>query len=122
MLDFSKAFDKVLHMRLLEKLRYYGVIGPELKWIEGFLSNRGQQVIVSGQSFQAYPVTSRVPQGTVLGPLLFLVYINDLPECVTSTGCLFADDCLLYQIISTTTDTMALQQDLIIFRNGKMTG
>ncbi len=112
LLDFSKAFDKVHHMRLLEKLCYYGVIGPELKWIEGFLSNRGQQVIVSDQSSWTSPVTSGVLQGTVIGPLLFLVNINDLPECITSTACLFANDCLLYRIISTTTDAMALHQDL----------
>ncbi len=94
-------------MHILEKLHHYGVMIPELKWIEGFLSNRVQQVIVSGQSSRTSPITFRVPQGTVLLPLLFLVYINDLPEYVTSTARLFGD-CLLHQIISTTTDDMAL--------------
>ncbi len=111
LLDFLKVFNKVPHQRLLEKLRYYGINGQVRKWIEGFL-NHLQRVLVDGQSSRSSPVTSGVTQGTVLVPLLFLVYINDLPECVTSTVHLFADDCLLYHIVSSAEDAAKLQQDL----------
>ena len=83
-----------------------------LSWVESFLSNRTQQVLVNGKSSKCSPVTSGVPQGTVLGPLLFLVYINDLPECVQSQTRLFADDSLLYREINTPDDVIALQHDL----------
>ena len=111
-LDFSKAFDKVPHQRLAAKLKYHGVRGKTLRWIECFLSGRTQQVVVEGDQSAPAPVTSGVPQGTVLGPLLFLVYINDLPQRVTATSRLFADDCLIYRNINNTADSDALQKDL----------
>jgi hypothetical protein len=112
LLDFSKAFDKVSHERLAAKLHHYGVRGPTLNWIKSFLAGRTQRVIVEGVASDTAPVTSGVPQGTVLGPLLFLIYINDLPSKVNSTARLFADDCLLYRHIKTNEDTTSLQDDL----------
>ncbi|MFC1375539.1 MAG: reverse transcriptase family protein [gamma proteobacterium symbiont of Ctena orbiculata] len=112
LLDFSKAFNKVPHERLAANLRYYGIQGNLLQWIQSFLRDRSQQVRVEGQSSTSVPVVSGVPQGTVLGPLLFLLYINDLPQKVSSTARLFADDSLLYLKISSPADTAELQRDL----------
>ena len=112
LLDFSKAFDKVPHRRLLLKLSYSGVRGQLLSWIDNFLSGRTQSVILEGQCSQHSAVTSGVPQGTVIGPLLFLVYINDLPDCVKSQVRLFADDAFLYREISNQADCEQLQSDL----------
>ena len=94
-LDFTKAFDKVPHKRLIHKLKYYGITGPISSWIESFLTERTQQVVINGSASTPIQVTSGVPQGTVLGPLFFLLYINDLPNNLTSNVRLFADDCLL---------------------------
>ena len=112
LLDFSKAFDKVDHEKLCHKLDHYGIRGIHLQWITSFLSDRTQQVIVNGKSSSFAPVKSGVPQGTVLGPLLFLVYINDLPLNVNSKVRLFADDAYLYRTITSKEDIITLQNDL----------
>jgi len=111
-LDFSKAFDKVCHRRLLHKLTYYGITGKNNKWIEAFLSGRNQQVVVNQESSESLPVSSGVPQGTVLGPVLFLAFINDLPDSVQSEVRLFADDAIIYRTITSQADSELLQKDL----------
>ena len=112
LLDFSKAFDKVPHQRLLKKLHYYGIRGKTLEWIASFLLSRKQQVLLEGVKSGFSEVSSGVPQGTVLGPLLFNIFINDLPDVVSSQVRLFADDCLIYRNISNSDDARALQADL----------
>ena len=113
-LDFSKAFDTVPHDRLLGKLEFYGITGPVLNWISAFLKGRTQSVLVEGEHSRKDPVLSGVPQGTVLGPLLFLLFVNDLPECVSegTRTRLFADDCLVYREIRNQEDRVQLQADL----------
>ena len=111
-LDFAKAFDTVPHQSLLGKLEHYGIDGPLHGWIKAFLTGRTQCVLVDGVKSDFVPVNSGVPQGTVLGPLLFLLHINDLPQSVSSSVRLFADDCLLYKTIRSFDDTLALQRDL----------
>ena len=98
-LDFLKAFDKVAHTRLINKLEFYGIRGEILRWIISFLSNRTQQVVVSGTQSLSCSVLSGVPQGSVLGPVLFLLYINDITSEIQSQVRLFADDCLIYHTI-----------------------
>lgn len=112
-LDFSKAFDTVPHKLLLTKLENYGIRGKLLTWTSNFLTQRQMCVIVDGEKSRHVPVDSGVPQGTVLGPLLFLCHINDLPEQVKSHIRLFADDCLLYRAINTFKDHELLQEDLM---------
>ena len=98
-LDFSKAFDIVSHRRLMSKLDHYGIRGNIHKWISSFLNNRNQKVVIDGYSLDTISVDSGVPQGSVLSPILFLVFINDLPDLVKSQCRLFADKCLLYNEI-----------------------
>ena len=94
-LDFEKAFDTPPHERLKSKLFSYGIDGKTLKWIDSFLCLRQQRVVVNGVKSDWAPVLSGVPQGTVLGPLLFSLYINDISSDIESEIRLFADDCLL---------------------------
>jgi len=110
LLDFSKAFDKVSHEKLALKLHDYGITGPALKWVKGFLDNRHQSVIVDGSSPEPLPVSSGVPQGSVLGPLLFVIYINVLPMNVKVR--LFADGNALYLTISISSQSEILHKDL----------
>ena len=107
-LDFSKA----PHDRLLHKLEAYGIRGDLLLWTENFLCSRKMRVVVDGVFSSETDVISGVPQGTVLGPILFLVMINDLPDSVRSKVRLFADDCVLYNIIKTIEDCITIQKDL----------
>ena len=111
-LDFSKAFDTVPHNKLLQKLENYGIDGNINNWLRDFLTNRQMQVVVDGAASDPATVDSGVPQGTVLGPILFLCHINDLPESVKSQVRLFADDCLLYRTIKSPHDHTTLQKDL----------
>ena len=94
-LDISKAFDRVWHARLLHKLKSYGISGQIFGLISSFLSNRQLQVVLDGKSSQEYPVNAGV-QGSLLGPSLFLLYINDLPDDVICDIAIYADDTTLY--------------------------
>ena len=111
-MDFSKAFDKVNHSLLLHKLDHYGVRGRTNNWIASFLLGRSQTVVVDGERSDPVDVDSGVPQGSVLGPSLFLFYINDIPDDVQATTRLFADDTLLYLTIPKPADAQTLQDDL----------
>ena len=95
-LDFRKAFDLVSHKHLLLKLHNLGIDGQIGTWIKSFLENRKQKVVIRGSKSDELEVLSGVPKGSVLGPILFLVFINDLPQCATCPVCLFADDSKIY--------------------------
>ena len=87
----------VPHHKLLHKLDHYGIKGPLHKWLTSFLTSWKMRVVLDGETSEETEVLSEIPQGTVLGPILFLCHINDLPDCVRSTVRLFADDCLIYR-------------------------
>eukprot|EP00745_Piridium_sociabile_P041733 TRINITY_DN82982_c0_g1_i5.p1 TRINITY_DN82982_c0_g1~~TRINITY_DN82982_c0_g1_i5.p1 ORF type:complete len:1008 (+),score=211.04 TRINITY_DN82982_c0_g1_i5:126-3026(+) len=111
-MDFAKAFDKVNHSLLCHKLKHYGVRGQLNTWIRSLLQDRRQAVVVNGTTSDFIRVKSGVPQGSVVGPSLFLAYINDLPEKVESDSRLFADDTLLHRNITSPRDQGILQEDL----------
>jgi hypothetical protein len=111
-MDFSKAFDKVSHSLLLHKLHYYCIQGELNSWIENLLSNRKQAVVLEGEKSDYVAVESDIPQGSVLGPSLFLYYINDIPAGLTSTIRLFSDDTIAYLAIKSSREALKLQQDL----------
>lgn len=99
--DISKAFDRVWHRGLLFKLSSIGIKGNLLRWLSSYLSNRTQRVVLNGQSSEWTSVKSGVPQGSILGPLLFLIYINDIVNQIGTNIRLFADDTSLYIIVET---------------------
>ena len=111
-LDFRKAFDTVPHGRLIYKLHKYGIRGNISAWIEDFLRDRKQRVIVNRSKSSWLKVSSGVPQGSVLGPVLFLLYINDLPAVISSSCKIFADDTKVYHQVLSLGDHDILQGDL----------
>ena len=111
-LDFRKAFDIVPHQRLIKKLYAYGIRGEVIIWIEEFLKDRQQRVVLNGETSEWTNVTSGIPQGSVLGPVLFLLYINDLPDMVKNIVKLFADDTKLYARVNTEYQRSSLQTDI----------
>ncbi|KAK8741933.1 hypothetical protein OTU49_002018 [Cherax quadricarinatus] len=111
-MDFSKAFDRVPHQRLLRKIKAHGIGGEIFSWIEAWLTNRQQRVCINGEKSEWGSVTSGVPQGSVLGPLLFTIYINDIDEGIKSDIGKFADDTKIGRRIHSDEDIRALQEDL----------
>lgn len=111
-LDFRKAFDMVPHGLIIKKLQMDSFNNHIVSWISNFLTARTQRVIVKGQVSSQSPVTSGVPQGSVIGPKLFLLYINDLPQCIKSNVSLFADDTFIYRVVNSQEDVKALQKDI----------
>jgi hypothetical protein len=111
-MDFSKVFDKISHSLLTHKLDHYGIKGKTNRWIQNFLAERKQVVVVEGEKSDSINVESGVPEGSVFGPSLFLFYINDMPEGICSRVRLFADDTIVYLTITSDTDADYLQEDL----------
>ena len=111
-MDFAKIFDKVCHSLLIHKLHHYGIRGKINSWIENWLANRTQSVVIDGERSEPVSLESGVPQGSVLGPGLFLYYINDLPEGLNPIVRLFADDTIAYLVIVKPHDTEKVQSDL----------
>ena len=113
-LDMAKVFDRVTHQKLLYKLRYLGFRDPLLSWIEDYLTNRRHRVTIEGMAFQWKPVTSGVPQGSMIGPILFLIYVNDIGSDISTDSLLhlFADDAKLCRAITTHIDCSILEVDI----------
>lgn len=112
-LDFSKAFDRVSHQKLMEKLQVTIGKGPITNWIRAYLTKRTQFVKIDQQTSELTEVTSGVPQGGVLAPILFLIFINDLPQSIGTNIKLFADDCIIYKEINSPSDHMVLSNALL---------
>ena len=111
-LDLAKAFDKVPHERLVLKLKAHGIDGLVCNWIKAWLTDRQQRVCLDGRYSRWTPVWSGVPQGSILGPILFLIFINYLDNGLSSTVLKFADDTKLFRPINNYIDCQELQRDL----------
>ena len=114
-LDISKAFDKVWHAGLLHKLRGYGINGQLLNLIRSNLSNRQLKVVLDGQHSSSYSINAGVPQGSVLGPILFLIFINDLPDDLLSQIAIYADDTTVYDCRDSTDSTFKQAKSSLLF-------
>lgn len=111
--DIGKAFDRVDHTILLRKLSHFGIHGKLLNWFSSYLSSRSQKVVVCGHESKSFDAPSGVPQGSHLGPTLFLAFINDMSNVIRySNFSLFADDLKIYKVINTVSDSLQLQEDL----------
>ena len=117
LLDFAKAFDKVSHKKLIQKLEAYGINSLLVKWIESFLTGRKQRVLIGDNSSEWEDVTSSVPQGSVLGPLLFTIFINDLPDKVKNECKLYAVDSELIGVIEKDGNFIDIQKDIDNMQN-----
>jgi len=111
-LDYRKAFDSVSHLRLLQKLKLYGIDGDLWVWLRNFLTGRRMKVGVQGTFSTWTDVLSGIPQGSILGPLLFLLFVNELPHWILNNMKMFADDTKLWTRIKTAQDGLSLQADL----------
>ena len=109
--DLSKAFDRVWHEGLIYKLRLFGINGSLLAWFQNYLSDRQQRVVLGGKLSAWKPISAGVPQGSVLGPLLFLIFIDDLAKLIQSSKKLFADDTSIYRILKIEHDFRVLCHD-----------
>ena len=117
-LDLSKAFDRVWHEGLLFKMKSMGIAGNLLNLLENYLNGRYERVLLNGQSSTWLPIKAGVPQGSILGPLLFLIYINDLPDGLKSSAKLFADDTSLFSVVEDKTKSAKdLNDDLSTIKN-----
>ena len=107
----SVTFDSKRHFTLLHKLYANGIKGSLHKWLSSFLQDRHMRVVVEGEQSEVVPVEPGVPQGTLLGSLMYICHINDLPDTVKSQVRLFADECLLYRQIRSQSDHLTLRND-----------
>ena len=112
-MDIRKAFDSIPHRRLLQKLEGYGIQGEVLEWVRDFLSDRRQRVMLNGGSSDWRNVVSGVPQGSVLGPVLFIIYVNDMPDQLRKFCKIFADDAKIYSAAGERSDQEELQSALL---------
>ena len=110
--DFKKAFDSVPHHRLMLKVKSFGIAGKVEDWIQDFITGRRQRVCINGRSSSWVNVSSGVPQGSVLGPLLFVIFINDLPDVIDCLSKLYADDTKIYQAINNSKDAEMFQENI----------
>ena len=111
-LDFRKAFDSVPHKRLLQKMSDLGIAPEITSWVQGFLTGRKQAVRIGDELSSWRQVSSGVPQGSVLGPCLFVIFINDMPDVVQNLLNLFADDSKMWRRVASVADCEQLQKDL----------
>jgi hypothetical protein len=116
-IDFRKAFDSVPHKRLLYKLQTYGIDGQLLKWLESFITGRTQRVCLNGTLSTSEYVLSGVPQGSVLGPLLFLIYVNDIPDNISCNILMFADDVKIWNPLNSPDSQEILQRNIDALHN-----
>ena len=112
LIDFSKAIDKVAHEKLISNLHFYGIRGKKLSWVKDFFDSPSQAVVLNGVKLEKIAVSSGVPHCSVLGPILFLAYINDLPDQVKSRVRLSANDTAVYLAISSEDESITLRIDL----------